>query len=224
MELNLTGEALRVLGALIEKERTTPEYYPLSLNALTNACNQKSNRDPVMSLSEADVMRALEGLRGAGLAMQSADGGRVTKYAHNLIGKLQLDIAETSLLAELLLRGPQTAGELRGRAERMHHFADAGEIEAALLHLAEREPPLVVRLARQPGRKESRYQHLLGAPTSGDEAHSMEPSPPPVAPRSPGAPRSDDRVARLEEEVVALRGEVERLWKVLQSLSLPPEE
>src|SRR4051812_44182311 len=120
--MNLDAVAIRVLGALVEKERTTPEYYPLSLNALVNACNQKTNRDPVTALEEVEVLRSLERLREAGLALRSADGGRVTKFAHNLIGKLQVDQAEVALLGELMLRGPQTAGELRGRAERMHHF------------------------------------------------------------------------------------------------------
>ena len=231
MELNLTGAALRVLGSLVEKERTTPEYYPLSVNALMNACNQKSNRDPVMSLTEADVMLALDELRGAGLAVRSADGGRVSRYGHNLIGKLQVSVAETALLAELLLRGPQTVGELRTRAERMSHFADPGEIDAALTHLAEHEPPLVMKLPRQPGRKESRWQQLLGAASPAEEGGDGEQQMVEAVHRDRPAPQSGaqsgeqsgDRMARLEEEVTGLRAEVERIWKVLQSLT-PPEE
>lgn len=209
-DFDLNSDALRVLGCLIEKERTTPEYYPLSLNALASACNQKTNRDPVLTLDEADVARALERLRSAGLAMQSAEGSRVARYAHNLAGKLQLDGAEVALLAELLLRGPQTAGELRARAERMHHFADIAEVESSLRRLIERDPPLIAKLARQPGRKEPRYQHLLGGPPpSGDEALPAE---------SAQEGSGDDRVARLEAEVRALRAEVDALWKELRSI------
>jgi uncharacterized protein YceH (UPF0502 family) len=212
LDFDLNGDALRVLGCLIEKERTTPEYYPLSVNALASACNQKTNRDPVMTLDEADVTRALERLRSVGLAMQSAEGSRVARYAHNLAGKLQLDDAEVALLAELLLRGPQTAGELRARAERMHHFADIAEVEASLRRLIERDPPLSAKLARQPGRKEPRYQQLLGgSPPAGEEARPTE-----LAQDSGG----DDRVTRLEAEVRALRTEVDALWKELRSIIL----
>src|SRR5438270_8274673 len=115
LDLDLSGEAIRVLGSLVEKERTTPEYYPMSLNALTNACNQKTNRDPVMALAEEEVLRALEALRQAGLVVQATGSSRVARYSHNLVGKLQVDPAELALLGELLLRGPQTAGELRAR-------------------------------------------------------------------------------------------------------------
>ena len=217
--MNLDAVAIRVLGALVEKERTTPEYYPLSLNALVSACNQKTNRDPVMSLEEAEVMRALERLRGAGVALQSADGGRVTKYAHNLIGKLHVDLAEVALLGELLLRGPQTAGELRARAERMYHFDDISDVEAALLRLMEGTPPLVARLSRQPGHKESRYAQLLGAQADGPPLSAS-----PVVSAAVAEPGPDgDRVARLEAEVVELRAEVAALWKELRSLTMQPE-
>ncbi len=213
MGMNLTGEALRVLGCLVEKERTTPEYYPLSINALTNACNQKSNRDPVMALSEAEVQQTVDGLRGSGWAVRSADSGRVAKYGHNLAGKFQLSLGEAAVIAELLLRGPQTSGELRARAERMHHFVDIVEVEAALLHLAEREPPLVAKLGRQPGHKESRFGQLLG----GDPIASVHA---PVA----SSEATADRVARLEEEVGELRLEIARLWREMRSLTLAPEE
>jgi uncharacterized protein YceH (UPF0502 family) len=215
LDFDLNGAALRVLGCLIEKERTTPEYYPLSLNALASACNQKTNRDPVLALDEAEVARGLEQLRSAGLAMQSAEGSRVARYAHNVAAKLQLDAAEVALLAELLLRGPQTAGELRARAERMHHFADIADVESSLGRLIERDPPLVAKLARQPGRKEPRYQQLLGGAPSGDEARAAEPA--------PESATEDDRVARLEAEVRALRAEVNALWKELRSLTMQPE-
>jgi uncharacterized protein len=198
----------RVLGALIEKELTTPEYYPLSLNALTNACNQKSNRDPVMALEETDVVRALDSLRFKGLALQSADGGRVPKYAHSAAAKLHLDPPELALLCELLLRGPQTLGELRTRCERMHPFADLGEVEAVLTELAEREAPLIVKLPRQPGRKEHRYAQLLGVPPepAAEAEFAAEP-----ATRQVRA--ENERLAVLEEEVATLRRELAGLQR-----------
>src|SRR5512136_1710189 len=137
MDSLLNDIEVRVLGCLIEKELATPEYYPLTLNALTNACNQKSNRDPVLNLGEADVVRALDSLRFKQLALLSAEGGRVPKYRHALVEKLRLDPAELALLGELLLRGPQTVGELRARAERMHPFADLTVVEEALQELME---------------------------------------------------------------------------------------
>ena len=202
MDNTLNPHEERVLGALIEKELTTPEYYPLSLNALSNACNQKSNRDPVMALAETDVVRALDSLRFRGLAMHSADGGRVPKYAHSAAAKLHLDPAELALLCELLLRGPQTLGELRTHCERMHPFADLGAVETVLTELAEREEPLIVKLPRQPGRKEPRYAQLLGAPP---EAEDAEPS---AEPATRQVRAENERLAALEEEVASLRGEL----------------
>ena len=155
----------RVLGALLEKEITTPDYYPLSLNSLVNACNQKSNRDPVMNLDEDSVRDALRTLHDNSLARSvSAADSRVTKYEHRLQEAFNFDRREAALFCELLLRGPQTPGELRTRAERMHQFDDLSEAQSALQRLMNREPPLVKVLARQPGTKESRYIHLL----SGD--------------------------------------------------------
>ena len=155
----------RVLGALLEKEITTPDYYPLSLNSLVNACNQKSNRDPVMNLDEDSVRDALRTLHDNSLARSvSAADSRVTKYEHRLQEAFNFDRREAALFCELLLRGPQTPGELRMRAERMHQFDDLSEAQSALQRLINREPPLVKVLARQPGTKESRYIHLL----SGD--------------------------------------------------------
>ena len=155
----------RVLGALVEKEITTPDYYPLSLNSLVNACNQKSNRDPVMNLDEDSVRDALRTLHDNSLARSvSAADSRVTKYEHRLQEAFNFDRREAALFCELLLRGPQTPGELRMRAERMHQFDDLSEAQSALQRLMNREPPLVKVLARQPGTKESRYIHLL----SGD--------------------------------------------------------
>ena len=155
----------RVLGALLEKEITTPDYYPLSLNSLVNACSQKSNRDPVMNLDEDSVRDALRTLHDNSLARSvSAADSRVTKYEHRLQESFNFDRREAALFCELLLRGPQTPGELRTRAERMHQFDDLSEAQSALQRLMNREPPLVKVLARQPGTKESRYIHLL----SGD--------------------------------------------------------
>ena len=163
--VRLTATEARVLGALIEKEVTTPEYYPLSLNALINACNQRSNREPVMDLDEETVRQALHGLEDDGLAgrARSADG-RVTKYEHWLGEAFNFSRAETALICVLLLRGPQTPGELRGRTERMHRFEEISDVLAGLQKLAEREPSLVAMLPRQPGTKESRYAQLLAGP------------------------------------------------------------
>src|SRR6201997_851747 len=161
----LTETEARVLGSLVEKDITTPDYYPLSLNALLNACNQKSNRDPVMNLNENAVNQALRSLDKEGLA-GPADGmdNRVTKYGHRLQEAFNFDRREIAVLCELLLRGPQTPGELRSRAERMHPFDDLGQVQSTLQRLAQREPPMVKVLPRQPGTKEARYAHLM----SGD--------------------------------------------------------
>jgi uncharacterized protein YceH (UPF0502 family) len=209
MELQLSAQEARVLGCLIEKEMTTPEYYPLSLNALTNACNQKSNRDPVMHLDESDVVRCLDTLRFHGLAMQAAsDGGRVSKYQHNLRQKLYLEPEELAILCELLLRGAQTIGELRNRCERMHAFRNLEEVETVLHPLATRKEPLLIKLPRQAGRKENRFAHLLcGAPDIEEPAGNGP---------DPGATRyhveaQEARILALEEEIATLRGEVASL-------------
>ena len=166
MNIVLNEMEARVLGALLEKEITTPDYYPLSLNSLVNACNQKSNRDPVMNVDADSVRDALRTLQDNSLARSvSAVDSRVTKYEHRLQEAFNFDRREAALFCELLLRGPQTTGELRTRAERMHAFDDLSEAQSALQRLMNREPPLVKVLARQPGTKESRYIHLL----SGDE-------------------------------------------------------
>jgi uncharacterized protein YceH (UPF0502 family) len=158
----LTAVEARVLGALIEKEVTTPDYYPMSMNALMNACNQRSNREPVMDLDEEALRQALHGLEDLRLAgrARTADG-RVTKYEHWLGEAFNFSRAETALLCVLLLRGPQTPGELRGRTDRLHRFDEIGEVLAGLQKLMDREPPLATVLPRQPGTKESRYAHLL---------------------------------------------------------------
>jgi uncharacterized protein YceH (UPF0502 family) len=206
MEFALNPVEARVLGCLIEKELATPEYYPLTLNALTNACNQKSNRDPLMALVDADVVRALDSLRFQRLAHQSAEGVRAAKYCHNLEGLLRLEPQELAILAELLLRGPQTIGELRGRAERMAALDDLATVETLLTSLAEREPPLVTRLPRQPGRKEQRFAHLLcGAPEVSDDSSA------PPEPARLQVMAENERLAALATEVAELRAEVAEL-------------
>jgi uncharacterized protein YceH (UPF0502 family) len=203
MEIKLTEPEVRVLGALIEKDSTTPEYYPLSLNALVNACNQKSNRDPVMQLDEDAVRDALDGLQQQRLAgpARGADS-RVTKYEQRLQEVFNFTRPEIAVLCVLLLRGPQTPGELRGRAERMHRFETLDDVQSALQKLMQREPPLAKVLPRRPGTKESRYAHLL----AGDVVEAN-------APEQAGTavernPADAGRIARLEEEVVELRREL----------------
>lgn len=196
----------RVLGSLVEKELTTPDYYPLSLNALLNACNQKSNRDPVMNLNENAVSQALRSLDKEGLAGR-ADGmdNRVTKFEHRLQEAFNFDRREIAILCELLLRGPQTPGELRSRADRMHPFDDLGQVQSTLQRLAQREPPLVKMLPRQPGTKESRYAHLL----SGDvQIQSPDAIPETATTYSTG---DGERIAHLENELSTLRNEVANL-------------
>lgn len=171
----LTDVEARVLGCLVEKEITTPEYYPLSLNALLHACNQKSNRDPLMNLDENEVRGALRAL-GEQVLVRSAGGdSRVAKYEHRLADTFNFTRPETAILCELLLRGPQTPGELRSRAERMHLFEDLSVVLTTLKRLMEREPPLVALLPRQPGMKEARYAHLLSGPVDAREAQAVQP-------------------------------------------------
>ncbi len=212
MDTVLNDLEVRVLGCLIEKELATPEYYPLTLNALTNACNQRSNREPVLSLEETDVVRALDSLRFKQLALVSAEGGRAAKYRHILAEKLRLSPAELALLAELLLRGPQTVGELRSRAERMHPFPDLAAVEVALDELMARTPPLVVRLPRQPGRKEQRLAHLL----SGEPVVAADERPPVPEAARLVVMAENERLAKLGEEVAALREEVAALRRLME--------
>lgn len=198
MDLTLDPVEARVLSSLIEKEITTPEYYPLSLNALVNACNQKSNRDPVVNYDEEAVQEALDRLRAKGLLTTvTGAGSRVPKYAHRFTEKLNLGRREIAVLCELMLRGPQTAGELRNRADRLHRFNDLAEVDALL----ERMTDFAIRLPKRPGEKESRYAHLLSGPvdTSVDEPSHF------------AAGTRLDRVGTLEAEVGELRGEIEDL-------------
>lgn len=207
----LNENEVRVLGSLIEKELTTPEYYPLSLNSLTNACNQKSNRDPVMALAEEDVVRALDSLRFKQLVVLSADGGRVPKYRHLLAEKLGLMPAEQAVICELLVRGPQTIGELRTRGERMYPFADLPAVEEVLQELIQRENPLIMLMPRQPGRKEGRYAQLFsGLPDTSAEERGAAPETARVRVMA-----ENERISKLEEEVTALRGEVAALQQLM---------
>ena len=224
MHYSLTEIEARVLGALIEKEITTPEYYPLSLNALVNACNQKSNRAPEMHLDDDAVLQALRTLEQKGLAGKGDNmDGRVKKYEHRLADTFNFTRPQTAVLCELLLRGPQTPGELRSRAERIHHFDDLDAVNSTLRHLIERDPPLAKLLPRQPGTKEARYTHLL----SGDVAPAADSeSVPSASPKSviafPSAPPSAapassavDRIIVLEQKVSALEQEISELKQQL---------
>jgi uncharacterized protein YceH (UPF0502 family) len=200
MDLILHPVEVRVLGSLLEKEVTTPEYYPLSLNALVNACNQKSNRDPVVDYDADTVDQALESLRDKGLLLAiTGAGSRVPKYGHRISEKLNLGRRELAIMCELMVRGPQTLGELRTHCERMHAFDDLAEVEAVI----ERLPELIVKLPRRPGEKEVRYAHLLcGTPAISE-----------TEPEAPELPRADrpDRIKALEIEIAQIRVELENL-------------
>jgi uncharacterized protein YceH (UPF0502 family) len=209
----LNENECRVLGALVEKEITTPEYYPLSLNALVNACNQKSNRDPVMNLDEAAVRQALHSLDGQSLVRSvSASDSRVTKYEHRLQEAFNFYRHEIAILCVLLLRGPQTPGELRTRTERMHSFDDLSAVQSSLNHLMKREPPLAKVLPRQPGTKESRYAHLLSGDVESFVAKSE------VEASAIANSADNERIALLEKEVAALRDEVANFQKEIADL------
>jgi uncharacterized protein YceH (UPF0502 family) len=232
MNIVLTPIEARVIGCLIEKQITTPDQYPLSLNALVNACNQKSNRDPVLELEERAVQQTVDDLgRKHFVVEKSGFGSRVPKYQHRFCnteyGTLKFDPQELAIVCELLLRGPQTPGELRSRAARMAPFTDVSEVEAALTRLSEREDgPFVTRLAREPGRRESRYAHLFSGPvatggasadrhaTSAEAAYASGGS---DAERGFGEEtefpdmRQEERLERLEAEVRALRAELNDL-------------
>jgi uncharacterized protein len=216
VDILLNQVEIRVLGALIEKDVITPEYYPLSLNALVNACNQKNNRDPVMSLTEDDVRQALRGLQEkhlAGPARNAED--RVTKYEHRLQEVFNFTRGENAIFCVLLLRGPQTPGELRSRSERMYRFEDLTDLQSTLQSLMHRDPPLVKVLPRQPGTKEARYAHLL----SGDVQSKLNVDPDRARTASP-APifaSADDsqRITHLENEVATLQREVADLKQQL---------
>ena len=205
MTRTLTAVEIRVLGCLVEKELATPEYYPMTINALVNACNQKSNRAPVVKFDETLVAEALESLRPLGLATQSAERGRAAKFCHNLYGKYRLDNAEMAVFAELLLRGPQTGGELRQRASRMHQLDSLEQVEAVLNELMEQEEPLAVKLARQPGRKENRYAQLLAGEPDIEELEQKAPA------AILQVRAGNERIEELAQEVAELKAEMTEL-------------
>lgn len=198
---------VRVLGALIEKEATTPEYYPLSLNALVNACNQKSNRDPVVDYDEDTVQDALDGLREKKLALMITGSGRVNKHAQRISETLNLGRRELAVLCTLLLRGPQTLGELKDRSERMFSFADLSEAESVLDKLADwPSGPLAKKLPRQPGQKEARYAHLLSGEPAVEAAGAAT------------AVSAPSRVAQIEHDLSQLRSEFDELKRKFEAL------
>ena len=205
-EFELTPVEARILGSLVEKELTTPEYYPLTLNSLILACNQKSNRDPFMTVTEPEAQTALVSLKSKQLIWQrNVQGARSVKYEHNLVGCWMFSADETALLCVLLLRGPQTVGELRTRTERMHEFAALADVETSLQHLMSREEgPFIKKLPRLPGHKENRYDHLF----CGDREPSPSQEPEAVQPQSAPAP---SRFDTLEEQVRTLQDEVQGL-------------
>jgi uncharacterized protein YceH (UPF0502 family) len=202
-DLDLVPLECRILGCLLEKQLSTPDVYPLSMNMLVNACNQSSNRDPVLSVTEAEIQVAVEGLITRGLAEHWP--GRVLKIAHTAKPTWNLSVQEAALLAELLLRGPQTPGELRTNTRRMYPFPDLAELEGCLAVLMEAEPPLAVRLARAPGAREARVAHLLSGPLDAAIAPSE------ATPAHPG------RLDQLESEVTFLREELAELRQAFEA-------
>jgi hypothetical protein len=209
VETLLNEAEVRVVGSLIEKQVTTPDYYPLTMNALVHACNQISNRDPVVQYGEPEVADAVESLRAKNLVyiFYGADS-RVPKYKHMAREVLGLSPPELAALCVLMLRGPQTVGEVRGRTGRLYEFADLREAEETLDGLARRDEPLVTKLPRQAGRKEARYAHLLSGAPAVEEEPEGQPSAPPSPRAAAGRAAEPERVARLEAEVEALRGEL----------------
>ena len=203
MDIVLDSTEVRILGCLIEKEMTTPEYYPLSLNALVNACNQKSNRNPLVSYDETAVAQGLDSLQKKDFTRKTQSGGsRVPKYLHTVLQRFDLSRQEMAILCELMLRGLQTVGELRTRAERMFAFENLQAAEETLQGLMEHDPPLVVKLQRETGRKECRYMHLFSGSTIAEKtAHDLSAEP----------VQKHERIDRLEIEVARLRSELEEL-------------
>jgi uncharacterized protein len=207
--VDLTPEEVRVLGCLMEKQVTTPDQYPLSLNALVSASNQTTNRDPIVRYSDRDIETALGSLRERGLTrIVYSPSNRVPKHRHIADDVLDLDSGAQAVLTVLLLRGAQTVGEIKGRTERMHAFADLGEVEHVLDGLGSRPDPLIVRLNRRPGQKEPRVMHLVGGPVSLDDDIDDRPTGPTGAVRL-------DRIAELEARVAVLEETVERFRALL---------
>jgi len=209
MNIILTPIEARVLGSLIEKETTTPEYYPLTLNALTSACNQKSNREPVMELDEKTVVRAIESLRDKRLVMRvSGAGARVPKYRHDIPSVFNFSAQQLSLIGVLMLRGPQTAGELRTRTGRLYEFDDLAKVETTLEELMKRDDgPYVVKLPREAGRREQRYAHLFCGEVKFEESEIVLP----LEKAALAVQAENERIAALEREVTTLRNELDDL-------------
>ena len=207
MDLHLDAVERRVLASLLEKEITTPDYYPLTLNALLAACNQKSNREPVMELDEAAVRSALRRLAEKGLAGEARGEGRVARFEHRMSEVLNLGRRESAILCTLLLRGPQTPGELRGRSERMHRIDDLDEMQLVLQKLMAHDPPLAVLLPRHAGTKESRYADGLG----GEQDAAAVPASAMSASLAANVPAEPERIAALELEIAQLRAELQSL-------------
>ncbi len=219
MDFELNAIETRIIGSLAEKELTTPDYYPMTMNALLNACNQKSNRDPVVDYNEDNVLDTLDELRAKGLSIRiTGGGGRVPKHRHTLRETLKIDRKELSVVCVLMLRGPQTVGEIRGRTGRMCDFERLDEVEEVLANLARREAgALVQRLPRQAGHKEARYAHLLSGQLDQQEieAQPVTDSPQIAAPRPPS--QLEGRVAKLEEKVEELQTEMNLLRGQLET-------
>jgi uncharacterized protein YceH (UPF0502 family) len=207
MGIVLDNIEVRILGCLIEKEMTTPEYYPLSLNAMMNACNQKSNRQPVFSLEESAVLKGLDSLRQKGLLRETqVPGSRVTKYVHDLLSQFDLSMQEMAVLCELMLRGPQTSGELRSNTERIVPFGKIGEMEETLRGLIDHDPPLVTRLPREAGRREGRYAHLFSAENAWEKT-----APDRLATAAASELPTNQAISKLEDEIAQIRRELEQL-------------
>lgn len=207
----LTEAEARVLGSLVEKQLTTPEYYPLTLNALTAACNQKSNRDPVVSYDETTITEAIDSLRDKNLVyLFYGSNSRAVKYKHMVPGVYELDEAGVAIIAVLLLRGPQTLGELRERTGRLHEFSGIGEVQETLDGLARRDDPLVVKLERQPGQKEARYAHLLSGDIDQTAVQVSRES------SASGGVGKNDRIENLEAEVERLKTEFSSLRETFE--------
>ncbi len=208
MEVVLNEYELRVLGSLVEKQIATPDYYPLTINALTNACNQKNHRDPVVSYDEATVIRALDALKEKKLGyVFHGSESRVPKYGHLFPKAFELNAAEVAVMCVLILRGPQTPGELRSRTAHLHTFEQLSDVEATVQNLSSRERPLIVRLPRQSGSRESRYAHLLAGEINLEEIVAS----PRTEPAAPHARVDTERLAKLEEEINSLRLELAEL-------------
>jgi uncharacterized protein YceH (UPF0502 family) len=208
LNATLNEYELRALGAMVEKHIATPDYYPMTLNALVNACNQKNHRDPVVSYDETIVAKALDSLRGKNLAyVFHGSEARAPKYGHLFPKAFDLSEAETPLMCVLILRGPQTSGELRSRTQHLRSFGSLAEVETLLQELSLREEPLIVKLPRQPGSRESRFAHLLGGPVEMEQSEA----PPHLAPSVLQRHSENDKIAKLEEEIASLRMELSDL-------------